>query len=56
MLAHLENVGPPLEEALQIAAITRLEIHGPGEEVAKLRVPLADLQPRFFTLEYGFRR
>ncbi len=55
-LAHLENVGPLLEEALKISEITRLEIHGPEEELAKLREPLAELKPQFFTLEYGFRR
>lgn len=55
-LAHLENVGPLLEEALKIADLTRLEVHGPEEELAALREPLADLKPRFFMLEYGFRR
>ena len=56
LLAHLENVGPLLQEALKISELTRLEIHGPEEELAKLREPLAELQPQFFTLEYGFRR
>ena len=56
LLAHLENVGSLLQEALKIADITRLEVHGPEEELAKLRGPLADLNPQFFTLEYGFRR
>lgn len=56
VLAHLENVGPLLEEALQIAELTRLEVHGPEEELAKLREPLAAFGPQFFTLEYGFRR
>lgn len=56
LLAHLENVGSILEEALKIADITRLEIHGPEEELAKLREPLASFKPQFFTLEYGFRR
>ena len=56
LLAHLENVGPLLEEALKIAEITRLEVHGPEEELAKLREPLAELKPQFFVLEYGFRR
>lgn len=55
-LAHLQNVGPLLAEALKIAEITRLEVHGPEQELAKLRQPLADLKPRFFTLEFGFRR
>ncbi len=56
LLAHLENVGSLLEEALKIADLARLEIHGPKEELAKLREPLADLKPQFFILEYGFRR
>ena len=56
LLAHLENVGSLLEEALKIAEITRLEVHGPEEELAKLRKPLSDLNPQFFQLEYGFRR
>ncbi len=56
LLNHLENVGSLLEEALKIAEITRLEIHGPEEELAKLRGPLSKLGPQYFTLEYGFRR
>lgn len=55
LLTHLENVGALLQEALQIAEIIRLEIHGPETELAKLREPLAKLNPQFFTLEYGFR-
>jgi hypothetical protein len=55
-LAHLDNVGALLQEALKIADLTKLEIHGPEEELAKLRGPLADLKPQFFTLKYGFRR
>jgi len=56
VLAHLEHVGALLEEALKISDLTCLEIHGPAEELRKLREPLAHLKPRFFTLEYGFRR
>ena len=56
ILGHLENVGPLLEEALTMADLTRLEVHGPEAEVAQLREPLKDLNPQFFTLEYGFRR
>jgi quinol monooxygenase YgiN len=56
LLAHLENVGPLIEEALKIAEVMRLEIHGPEAELAKLREPLAKLGPQYFTLEYGFRR
>ena len=56
MLAHLDNVGSLLNEALLIADITRLEVHGPAHELDQLREPLAELTPQFFTLEYGFRR
>ncbi len=56
LLAHLENVDALLQESLTIAEITRLEVHGPEEELAKLRVPLSDLNPQFFVLKYGFRR
>lgn len=56
VLAHLESVGPLLEEALAIAELTRIEVHGPEAELAELREPLAALGPQFFTLEYGFRR
>jgi quinol monooxygenase YgiN len=43
-LAHLENVGPLIQEVLKIADLTRIE------------EPMAELDPQFFTLEYGFRR
>lgn len=56
LLGHLENVGALLEEALKIADLTRLEVHGPASELAKLREPMAGLNPKFFTLEIGFRR
>jgi quinol monooxygenase YgiN len=55
-LAHLENIGPLLQEALKMADLTRLEVHGPEAELVKLREPMDDLRPRFFTLECGFRR
>lgn len=56
LLAHLENVGPLLKEALKISQISRLELHAPPSEVEKLRGPLAKLNPQIFTVEYGFRR
>lgn len=56
-LAHLENVGPLLQEMLGTGKIelTDLQIHGPEQELAKLREPLADLGPSYWVLEYGFR-
>lgn len=56
LLNHLENVGPLLDQALKISDITRLEVHGPENQLAKLRGPMAALNPQFFVLEYGFRR
>jgi len=56
LLNHLDNVGAILEQALQISALERLEVHGPEDELAKLREPLAGLNPQFFVLGDGFRR
>jgi hypothetical protein len=56
VLAHLENVGPLLGQAFELAEMTRLEIHGAEQELAKLRQPLAEFNPAFFVLEYGVRR
>lgn len=49
-LAHLDNVGALLAQALTIADLTRLEIHGPAEELEKLKAPLAHLNPTWFPL------
>ncbi len=56
ILAHLENVGPLLQEALAIAQLDLLEVHAPASEIALLQEPLKDLNPTFFTMETGFRR
>ena len=55
LLAHLANVKTLLEAALQISELTRLEIHGLEDELAKLREPLKNLNPVYFTLKYGIR-
>jgi len=56
LLAHLKNIDTLLKDAFAIADLVRFEIHGPEEELSKLRGPLAELSPQFFVLEYGFRR
>ena len=56
LLAHVENIGAVLEEALKISDITRFEFHGPAGELAKVRERLGHLNAEYFTLEYGFRR
>jgi len=55
-LAHIENVGSLLKELEELALTVRFEIHGPEEELNKLRIPLTDLNPRYYKIEYGFRR
>jgi len=56
ILAHLENVNDLLQEALQIASLDSLEVHGPQAEVDALRDPLKGLNPTFYVMETGFRR
>ncbi len=56
LLAHLENVGPLLAEALKIADLIRLEVHGPAEELEKLRGPLAHLKPAWFAMECSLEK
>jgi quinol monooxygenase YgiN len=51
LLAHLDNVGAMLAEALKIADLTRLEVHGPAAELEKLRGPLAHLHPVWFVAD-----
>ena len=48
--AHLENVGPMLAQALTMADLIRIEIHGPAAELAKLKELLAHLKPAWFEL------
>jgi quinol monooxygenase YgiN len=53
LLAHLDNVGALLQEALKIADLIRLEVHGPAAELAKLKEPLKALNPQYFELAEG---
>jgi hypothetical protein len=48
VLAHLDNVGAMLADAFKIADLIRLELHGPAEELEKLKGPLAHLKPQWF--------
>jgi hypothetical protein len=56
LLVHADHLRDLLGQALQVADLTRFEIHGPEQELAKLREPLAPLTPRYYALEHGFRR
>ena len=51
LLAHLENVSAMLAQALTMADLIRIEIHGPAAELAKLKEPLAHLKPAWFELD-----
>lgn len=53
VLTHLENVNALLQEALNLSDLTRIEVHGPAEELDKLRLPMAALSPAFFVYEAG---
>jgi quinol monooxygenase YgiN len=50
LLAHLENVSGMLAVAMKLAELRRL-VRGPAEELAKLKAPLAHLNPAWFTLQ-----
>src|SRR5215470_4053269 len=44
------NVGAMLAQALTMADLIRIEVHGPAAELAKLKEPLAHLKPAWFEL------
>jgi quinol monooxygenase YgiN len=56
LLVHLKNVDALLTEMLKSADLTRVEVHGPAKELAKLKEPLAHLHPAWFTLEASLSR
>ena len=51
LLAHLANVDALFKEALKIADLIRLEVHGPANELEKLKEPMGGLNPTWFVLE-----
>jgi quinol monooxygenase YgiN len=55
-LAHLTNVGELVAEALKISTLLRLELHGPADELEKMKGPMAALNPAMFALECAARR
>jgi len=56
ILYHMENVSDLLEKMLEISDLISIEIHGIRTEIEKLKKPFADMNPKFYELEYGFRR
>ena len=55
-LAHIQNVGPELDEMLVLCDLARLELHGPSAELDQLRGPLGGLNPAWFIFECGVER
>lgn len=53
LLAHVGNVGAQVEKMLSLAELIRVEIHGPATELAKLKGPLAGMNPAWFVYERG---
>jgi quinol monooxygenase YgiN len=55
-LEHAANVRHLFEEAMTISDCSRLAIHGPEEELEKLREPMAEIPLQYFSLTSSFRR
>lgn len=55
-LFHLQNVDHVIKQALEVADLVRLEIHGPEAELAKMREPLSGLNPAWFVLQDALDR
>ena len=53
LLNHLDNVGEVLNEALTLADIVDLAVHGPAEELEKLKEPLKDFGPAYYPTVEG---
>lgn len=56
LLKHLGNVNTQLGEALEISNIVRIEVHGPADELEKLKQPLAELPVNYYTHVAGLKR
>ena len=56
LLQHVDNVLDLLQEAAKISDFYKLVVVGPEDELAKLREPLARINPQFYNLKYGFCR
>lgn len=53
---HMEIGERIYENTRELVDITGVEVHGPADELDKLRELFADLSPRYFVTEYGFRK
>jgi len=56
VLAHLGNVGHHIEASAAFAEMIKLELHGPADELAKLKEPLAELPVDYFEHVAGVQK
>lgn len=56
VLAHLTNVGALLDKMVTLCDVARVEVHGPAEELEKLKGPMGKLNPTWFAYECGMSR
>ena len=54
-LAHVENVSGELDQLFELVEITRIEIHGPAEELEKLKEPFGELNPTWWDYQGGLK-
>ena len=57
LASHLDNVRDLIQKLESISELSRLEVHGPQEEIDKLREwpSIKNLSPKYYVLEGGFR-
>ena len=57
LVSHLDNVSDLIQRLESISELSRLEVHGPQEEIDKLREwpAIKRLNPKYYVLQSGFR-
>ena len=57
LVSHLDNVSDLFEKLVSISELVRLEVHGPQDEITKLREwpSIKKLNPKYYLVEGGFR-
>ena len=56
VLAHLENVGPCVDEILKSAAtLDQIELHGPAAELEKCKATMDGFGTAYWEIDSGFQ-
>lgn len=53
LINHCTEVGSVIDKMLELSDIVRCEVHGPAEELEKVKEPLSGLNPTYFTFLSG---